>query len=37
MGLDVRDSNPALRFYRHFGFKVINQGKIPNRVRETSY
>ncbi len=37
IGLSVRDSNPALRLYKRFGFKIIDQGKIINRVGGTSY
>jgi ribosomal protein S18 acetylase RimI-like enzyme len=37
IGLSVRDSNPALRLYRRFGFKIIDQGGILNRVGGTSY
>jgi ribosomal protein S18 acetylase RimI-like enzyme len=37
IGLSVRDSNPALRLYKRFGFKIIDQGKILNRVGGTSY
>jgi ribosomal protein S18 acetylase RimI-like enzyme len=35
IGLSVRDSNPACRLYKRFGFKTTNQ--ILNRVGETSY
>jgi len=37
IGLSVRDSNPALRLYKRFGFKFIDQGKILNRIGGTSY
>ncbi len=37
IGLSVRDSNPALRLYKRFGFKIIDQGKILNRVGGASY
>jgi len=37
IGLSVRDSNPALRLYKRFGFKIIDHGEILNRVGGTSY
>lgn len=37
IGLSVRDSNPAIRLYKRFGFKMIGEGKILNRAGGTSY
>lgn len=37
IGLSVRESNPAIKLYKRFGFNVINHGKIVNRVGGNSY
>lgn len=37
IGLSVRGSNPSLKLYKRFVFKIIDQGEILNRVGGVSY